>query len=62
MHCRFHFPHRRAPMIRKTIERSKFGQRAKFFRGKQHTPFEIFERIELSILPLPNEFISVFLP
>jgi len=27
----FHFPHRRPPMFRETIERAKLGQRAQFF-------------------------------
>ena len=62
MRLLFHLPHRRAPMLGETIQRAKFSQRAQFVFGKRNAPFEIFERIELSILPLLNEFISVFLP
>ena len=58
----FAVPHRRAPMIRETIEGPELRQRAQFFLRKQHAPLEIVQRIKLSILPLPDKFFRVFLP
>jgi hypothetical protein len=61
--CRlFDAPHRRAPMLSKTIERSEFGQCAQFVFRKRHPPLEIVHRLELSIFALPHEFFGVFLP
>src|SRR5205807_1721767 len=57
----FDFPHRRAAMIRKTIECAEFREGSQFFFGKRNASFEIVERIELSILPLSHELFGMFL-
>ena len=44
----FDFPHRRAAMIRETIECAEFRQGSQFLFGKRNAPFEIVQRIELS--------------
>src|SRR5438046_3552685 len=65
----FNFPHRRAAMIRKTIECAEFREGSQFFFGKRNAPFEIVQRIELSATrrtrrgeSLSNELLGMLLP
>ena len=48
-------------MTGETIDRTELGERAEFFFRKRHPSLEIVQRIELSILALPNEFLRVLL-
>ena len=48
-------------MFSKTIERAEFRQTTQFIFRERDAPLEIVERLEWSLLSLPDEFFGMLL-